>query len=302
MKYLVTGGAGFIGSNIVKKLINLGHSVAVIDNESATSHDNFYYVDGATYYKYDVKDYVMCSDVFKKHKFDYVLHLAAEARVQNCVNDPVLAFETNVQGTVIMLELCKKYEVKKLILSSTSAIYGLKNTGSLDEKMEPDCLNAYSLSKLLAENICKLYSSKLYNVDTVCFRYFNVYGPNQTTRGNYASVTGIFKRQKDSGENITVIGDGEQTRDYIHVDDIADANIMACEYPYKLNGETINVGTGKNYSVNWIANSIKSDKQKIINLPERLGEARHTVANILKIKNILNWKPKIEFDVWIKTQ
>jgi nucleoside-diphosphate-sugar epimerase len=301
MKYLITGGAGFIGSNIVKKLLNLGHSVVVIDNESSTSHDNFYYVNGATYYKYDVKDYTMCSEVFNKHKFDYVLHLAAEARVQNCVNNPALAFETNVQGTVIMLELCKKYEVKKLILSSTSAIYGLKNTGILNEKMEPDCLNAYSLSKFMAENVCKLYS-KMCKVDTVCFRYFNVYGPNQTTRGTYASVTGIFKRQKDLEENITVIGDGEQTRDYIHVDDIVDANIIACEYPYKLNGEVINVGTGKNYSVNWIANAIQPDKQKIINLPERIGEARHTIADISKIQNILNWKPKIKFEDWIKTQ
>lgn len=301
MNYLITGGAGFIGSNIVKKLLELGHTVVVIDNETATAHDNFYHINGATYFKHDVKDYTLCSDVFKKYNFDYVLHLAAEARVQNCVNDPSLAFETNIQGTVVMLELCKKYKVKKLILSSTSAIYGLKNTGKLNENMEPDCLNAYSLSKLTAEKICQLYG-KMYDVDTVCFRYFNVYGPNQSTKGPYASVTGIFKRQKDNGETLTVVGDGEQTRDYIHAQDIAKANIMACEYPYRLNGEVMNVGTGKNYSVNWVARQIQPDKQKIINLPERKGEARHTVADISKIQNILKWEPDIDFSEWIKTQ
>ena len=151
MKYLVTGGCGFIGSNLVKHLLQLGHSVAVVDNLSSDAHDEFYYETGATYYNYNVTDYMLCSDVFKRHQFDAVFHLAAEARIQNCIEDPTLAFETNFMGTATMLALCKKHNVKRLVLSSTSAIYGLKNSGLLDEGMSADCLNAYSLSKFQAD-------------------------------------------------------------------------------------------------------------------------------------------------------
>ncbi len=295
MKYLVTGGCGFIGSNIVKHLLSLGHAVVVIDNLSSDAHDEFYYEEGATYYQYNVTDYIMCSDVFKRHNFDAVFHLAAEARIQNCIEDPTLAFDTNFMGTATMLALCKKHKVKRLVLSSTSAIYGLKNSGLLNETMSPDCLNAYSLSKYQAEALCKMYS-EMYGVDTVCLRYFNVYGPRQPKKGPYAPVIGIFSRQLKSKEPLTIIGDGEQTRDYVHVDDIVKANVMAATHETALNGEIFNVGTGNQYSVNQIARRLSSSLKY---LPARKGEARHTQADITKIKNYFGWKPSIQLLEWL---
>jgi nucleoside-diphosphate-sugar epimerase len=295
MNYIVTGGCGFIGSNIVKRLVEEKHNVAVIDNLSSDAHDEFYYVDGATYYNWNVTDYVMCSEVFKRHSPDYVLHLAAEARIQNCIEDPTLAFETNFMGTQTMLALCKKYNVKRFVLSTTSAIYGLKNCGLLQEDMAPDCLNAYSLSKYQAEQACKLYSD-MYSVDTVCLRYFNVYGPQQPKKGPYAPVIGIFSRQLAAGEALTVVGDGEQTRDYVHVSDVVEANIMAATHESPLSAQVFNVGTGNFYSVNQIARKL-SDKIKY--LPPRKGEARHTQADITKIKNYFGWKPKIQLMEWL---
>jgi UDP-glucose 4-epimerase len=295
MKYLITGGCGFIGSNIVKRLIDEKHTVVVIDNLSSDAHDEFYYVDGATYYNWNVTDYVMCSEVFKRHAPDYVLHLAAEARIQNCIEDPTLAFETNFMGTQTMLALCKKYNVKRFVLSTTSAIYGLKNSGLLHEDMSPDCLNAYSLSKYQAEQACKLYSD-MYSVDSVCLRYFNVYGPNQPKKGPYAPVIGIFSRQLASGEALTVVGDGEQTRDYVHVSDVVEANIMAATHESPLHAKVFNVGTGNSYSVNQIARKL-SDKIKY--LPPRQGEARYTQADIAQIKNYFGWKPKIQLMEWL---
>jgi len=295
MKYLITGGCGFIGSNIALRLTQEGHSVIVIDNLSSDAHDEFYYNNDAVYYNWNVTDYTMCSDVFKKHKPDYVLHLAAEARIQNCIEDPSLAFETNLLGTQTILELSKKHNVKRFVLSTTSAIYGLKNTGLLDETMSPDCLNAYSLSKYQAEQICKLYS-EMYNLDTVCLRYFNVYGPHQPKKGPYAPVIGVFSRQLLAGEPLTVIGDGEQTRDYVHVSDVVSANIMASVHETPLVGQIFNVGTGNSYSVNQIARKLSN---KIKYLPPRKSEARHTQANITKIKNYFGWKPKIQLMEWL---
>ena len=298
MNYLITGGCGFIGSNIVNRLINDGHKVTVIDNLSSDAHDEFYYNFKASYYHYSVSDYGQCADVFNRTKPDYVLHLAAEARIQNCIEDPTKAYETNLMGTLNMLALCKKYGVKRLVLSTTSAIYGLKNTGPLHEEMSPDCLNSYSLSKWNAEYACKMYSS-MYGVDTVCLRYFNVYGPNQPKKGPYAPVIGVFNRQKEAGQPLTVVGDGDQTRDYVHVYDVVAANITACNYPELLRGEVYNVGTGKNYSVNWIAGVIQKDLTKITHIPPRTGEARDTIANIAKIQNKLGWSPSINLESWM---
>ena len=298
MNCLVTGGAGFIGSNLVDRLLLEGHVVTVIDNESSDAHDTFYWNDKTNNYKYDVSDYVMCSDVFKRHKPDIIFHLAAEARIQNCLHDPVKAYETNLIGTLNMLQLCKKHNVKRLVLSTTSAIYGLKNTGPLVETMEPDCLNSYSTSKHAAEQACKLYSNS-YGVDTVCLRYFNVYGPRQPKKGQYAPVIGVFKRQKENGEPLTVVGDGEQTRDYVHVKDIVQANLLAATHQTNLNGEIFNVGTGKNYSVNWIAKTIQKDINKILHIPPRDGEARHTLANYQNINNVFGWTPSMDLSDYL---
>ena len=308
MKYLVTGGAGFIGSNLVNRLILDGHDVTVIDNESSDAHEQFYWNEKANNYKYNICDYVMCSDVFKRHKPDVVFHIAAEARIQPCIEDPLKAVETNVIGTTTILELCRKHNVKRLVYSSTSSAYGLKNNPPLKEDMVNDCLNPYSVSKTGGEEMCKMYS-KLFGLQTVIFRYFNVYGERQPLKGQYAPVIGIFQRQKAAGESLTIVGDGNQRRDFTHVSDVVSANILAANkefdewqiedtkqsiYEY---GQVYNVGTGKNYSINEIAKMIGGN---IVHIPPRRGEATITLADISKIKKHIGWEPKIELVNWIK--
>lgn len=288
MKYLITGGCGFIGSHAVDFLIDLGHDVVVIDNLSG---DTKHYNDKAKYYEYNINDYTMCSDVFKKHSPDYVLHFAAEAKIQSCINDPLKAFETNSAGTLTMLELSKKYHIKKMVLSSTSAIYGNRNEQI--ETQEPDCLNPYALSKLQAEQYCKLYGI-LYNQQSICLRYFNVYGPRNPIFGQYAPVIGIFTKQKQNNENLTIVGDGEQTRDFIHVQDIIKANYYACNSDKQFYGDVFNVGTGVAYTINQIASKIEFNKNKHKYLPPRVGECRNSKANINKIISCFAWKPSID--------
>lgn len=287
MKVLITGGCGFIGSNLVDCLINKNHDVVVIDNLSSDAHDQFYYNDNATYYHYNINDYVMCSQVFERHRPDVVFHLAAEARIQNCINDPTLCMETNVMGTQILLSLSVKHGINRLVFMSTSAIYGLKANSIQKETDEVDCLNPYSLSKWFGENLCKIYS-KNYGLDTVCFRGFNIYGNRQPTKGQYAPVIGIFQRQKQAGEALTIVGDGEQRRDFVHVSDVCRALIAGGFSKEAQNGEVYNLGTGKNYSVNEISKIIGG---KTINLPTRSGEARVTLADISKISSKLKWTP-----------
>jgi UDP-glucose 4-epimerase len=305
---LVTGGAGFIGSNLVDTLLNEGHRVVVIDNESSDAHDQFYWNSNAINYKYDICNYSECETVFAKHKFDYVFHIAAEARIQPCIINPLKAVQANVVGTANMLELSRKFNVKRFMYSSTSSAYGLKNSCPLSEDMSNDCLNPYSVSKVSGEELCKMYSS-LYNLETVIFRYFNVYGERQPLKGQYAPVIGIFQRQKKNNEPLTIVGDGEQRRDFTHVLDVVKANILAAtkkfdewqtdntkNYFYNF-GQIYNVGTGKNYSVNEIANMIGGPTT---NIPARAGEARVTLANISKIKNHIGWTPAVNLKEWLQ--
>ena len=308
MKCLVTGGAGFIGSNLVDELLKQGNEVTVIDNESSDAHDSFYWNSLANNYKYNICDYVMCSDVFKKHQPDIVFHIAAEARIQPCIENPLKAVESNVVGTATILELCRKYNVKRVMYSSTSSAYGLKNSCPLSEEMPNDCLNPYSVSKTAGEELCKMYT-KLYNIETVIFRYFNVYGERQPLKGQYAPVIGIFQRQKNSGEVMTIVGDGEQRRDFTHVLDVVNANILAANKifnKWQINGteqklytfgQIYNVGTGKNYSINEIAQMIGGET---INIPSRPGEAKITLANISKIQREIGWIPKIKLKEWLQ--
>lgn len=308
MKCLVTGGAGFIGSNLVDALLEQGHVVTVIDNESSDAHDQFYWNDGANNYKYDICDYVSCSEVFEKHSPEVVFHIAAEARIQPCIANPLKAVNSNVVGTATILELCRKHGVRRVMYSSTSSAYGLKNPCPLSEDMPNDCLNPYSVSKVAGEELCKMYSS-LYDLETVIFRYFNVYGERQPLKGQYAPVIGIFQRQKQNGEPVTIVGDGEQRRDFTHVSDVVSANILAATkfFPkwitknteqkiYKF-GQIYNIGTGKNYSINEIAKLISDN---VIYIPPRPGESRITLADNSKAQNELGWNPKVILEKWLK--
>jgi len=305
MKVIVTGGAGFIGSNIVDTLIELNHDVIVIDNESAICHEQFYYNNKAKNYKFDICDYDNIRPLFEG--VDYVFHLAAEARIQPSLLNPILTVKTNALGTSTILQCSREANVKRVIYSSTSSAYGRRYTDNLKEglleDLEVDCLTPYSISKVNGEKMCKLYSS-LFGLDTVTLRYFNVYGHREPTKGQYAPVIGLFLKQIDECKPMTIIGDGKQRRDFTNIKDVVKANIKCMMSETKLNGEIINIGTGKNYSIIEIAKLItiakgKEYEENVIHLPERKGESRITLANIQKAKRLLNWEPTVNLKEYI---
>tara|TARA_R100001509_G_scaffold159601_1_gene126261 strand:+ start:486 stop:1379 length:894 start_codon:yes stop_codon:yes gene_type:complete len=294
MRCLVTGGAGFIGSNIVDELISNGNQVVVIDNESADENDKFYWNDKAENHKYDICDYKKIKPLFKD--VDYVFHLAAQSRIQPAVKNPIKTVKVNCEGTTNVLQASRENKIKKVIYSSTSACYGLANTPPLHENMDTDCLNPYSVTKVGGEEICRMYT-KLFGLKTVTFRYFNVYGDRQPTKGQYAPVIGLFKKQKENGEPMTVVGDGLQTRDYTNVKDVVRANILAALNENVGNGEIINIGVGKSYSV---LDLVKMIGGEFVHIPPRVGESRHTLANIERARILLNWNPEINLETWLE--
>ena len=297
MRSLVTGGAGFIGSNLVDGLLGLGHEVIVIDNEYSDAHDHFYWNDYTENYKYDIRDYEKTRPLYDG--VDYVFHVAAEARIQPAILNPVEAVSINSVGTCTVLQCAREAGVKKLMYSSTSAGYGMNSQPNVETQPD-DCLNTYSISKVNGEKLCKMYTD-LFDLDTVIFRYFNVYGERQPIRGQYAPVIGIFLRQLEAGQPLTIVGDGEQRRDFTYVKDIVNANIMAAlsNADKEAYGQVYNVGSGVNYSVNEVAEMISN---KIKYIPRRLGEARISLANVDKIYKTFAWKPQQNLRKWVKKQ
>jgi len=295
MKCLVTGGAGFIGSNLVDHLLENGHQVIVVDNESANSHDEYYWNSSADNYKFDIGMNNLDKLVDVCEGVDCIFHLASDVSISYCIEKPANSFMNNVGATSAVLEAARLSKVKKVIFSSTAAIYGLADKICL-ETDKPDPLNSYSVSKLSGEHLMKMYND-LYNVKTVILRYFNVYGPRQPKSGQYAPVIGIFSRQKKEGKTLTVVGDGRQTRDFIHVSDIAAANLTVAEKDVDLYGQIYNVGTGKASSIKVIAQMISD---KIDYIPPRPAEARQSLANVSKIKSAYGWKSEINLQEWIK--
>ena len=294
MKSLVTGGAGFIGSNLVDRLIEIGHEVIVIDNEYSDVHDQFYWYNEAQNYKYDIRDYEKTRPLYDG--VDYVFHIAAEARIQPAIQNPIEAVSINSVGTCTVLQCAREAGVKRLMYSSTSSGYGMNDSPNVETQPD-DCLNPYSVSKVNGEKLCKMYTS-LYGLPTICFRYFNVYGERQPLRGQYAPVIGIFLRQRASGEPLTIVGDGNQRRDFTHVSDVVKANVMsAISNPdSEAFGQVYNVGTGTNHSINQIARMISDN---VINLPPRSGESRITLANNKKINKTFGWNPSVKLEEWI---
>jgi UDP-glucose 4-epimerase len=294
MKSLVTGGAGFIGSHIVDALISIGHEVIVIDNESSTVHDNFYYNDNAVYSLNDIADYEATRHLYDG--VDYVFHCAAESRIQPAIQNPLLAIKTNTLGTGTVLQCAREAGVKKVMYSSTSSGYGLVNEPPLDETMPDDCLNPYSVSKVAGEKLCMMYD-KLFGLNVVIFRYFNVYGPREPLKGPYAPVVGLFLRQKRAQQPLTIVPDGHQRRDFTHVNDVVKANLLAMSSD--VHQELFNIGTGTNHSVLELADMISEDH---VMIEPRIGEARVTLANNSKARELLNWKPDYDIRDYVKEQ
>jgi len=294
MRALVTGGSGFIGSHLVDELIKQGHEVCVLDDRTADS-ERFHQNEKAVYAKQDISNYQR-TRVFYSNT-DVVFHLAAESRIGPAIENPIAAVQKNVQGTCTVLQCAREGGVKKVIYSSTSSGYG-NNPFPNIETQPDDCLNPYSVTKVAGEKLCKMYT-ELFGLKTITFRYFNVYGDRAPRKGQYAPVIGIFYRQKAAGEALTIVGDGEQRRDFVHVSDVVRANIAAATTAVddKSYGKVYNVGSGKNYSVNEIAGWI-SDKQEHID--PREGEVRVSLAHIDRIKNTFGWEPQVDLEEWVR--
>jgi UDP-glucose 4-epimerase len=293
MKSLVTGGAGFIGSNLVDRLISLGHEVICIDNESAECHETFYWNDKAQNYKYDICNYEDIKDLFVG--VDNVFHVASDARIQPAILNPRKSIESNAVGTANILELSRVNNVKRFIYSSTSSAYGKKSSIPNIETQPSDPLTPYSTAKVFGENLARVYYN-LYGLETVSLRYFNVYGNRQPLKGQYAPVIGLFMKQHGEGKPLTVVGDGSQRRDFTHISDVIDANIIASGLTSGF-GEVYNIGFGSNYSILDLANSISNDVKFI---PPRVGEVQETLASNQKFKDLTGWMPKVSLMEWIQ--
>ena len=227
---------------------------------------------------------------------DVVFHMACLARVQPSIENPIEYHNVNINGTLNMLDVCRKYGVKRFIFSSSSSVYGDVEEKDLptseNSKLNP--MSPYALHKLVGEQYCKLYS-ELYQLETVSLRYFNVYGDRQRTEGAYCLVMGVFAQQRLNGKPMTIRGDGEQRRDFTHVDDVVDANVRCMDYPLELNGDVFNIGNGDNKSVNDIADLIGGDRINV----EPVIEPRETLADNSEVKKVLQWKPSGDLEKWI---
>ena len=290
MKALVTGGAGFIGSHIVDALIARGDEVICVDDKSAPQNDQFYWNDAATNIAADIRD--LHESLY--HGVDVVFHLAARSRIQPTVNNPSECFSVNVLGTQRVLDCSRLAGVKRVVYSASSSYYGHASKPPFLEYAPKGCATPYSLSKWQGEEVCDLYT-KLYGLSTVSLRYFNVYGPREPLKGEYAPVMGLFKRQRGAGQPMTIVGDGKQRRDFTHISDAVQANLLAAE---KL-GVTgpINIGTGKNYSINDLAVMIGGDR---LYISDRVGETRETLANNMRAREELGWSPKVNLEDYLR--
>ncbi len=289
-RYIVTGGAGFIGSHLTDRLIALGHQVTVLDNLLLGKREFVH--SAADFHEVDIRDAEAITPLFVGA--EGVFHLAADPRLTLSVEHPLETHAVNVTGTLNVLCAAKEAGVKKVVFTSTCAVYGDQPL-PVSEAAVPHPLSPYSLHKLMGEQYCRLFSS-LYNLPTVCLRYFNVFGPRKTVEGGYPMVIPVFLRARQEGKPLTIVGDGEQTRDYVHVSDVVEANLKAFQSALG-NGEAINIGSGRQVSVREIARLIGGEE---VTLPLRAGEMRFIEADTTKAKQLLGWESQVVFEEGIR--
>jgi nucleoside-diphosphate-sugar epimerase len=286
---LVTGSAGFIGGHLTDELLNK-YRVIGVDNmssglnstlDSHIGHENFIPA------LYDITSDNL-ERIFQSYKVKYVFHLAAKPGVAPSVSAPVFSDFVNINGTVRMLELSRKYQVERLIFSSSSSIYGGSNGAPNCEHDTPAPKSPYALQKMVGEQYCKLYAAEM-GLDTACLRYFNVIGPRQRSDSAYAAVLPAFSTCKRNNVRPIIYGDGTQSRDFAPVESVVAANILAAEYSEKLNGEAFNVARGENMSLLQLCEILDLKPPKFEN--ERDGDVKHSLADISKIKSILGYQP-----------
>jgi len=292
-RFLLTGGAGFIGSHIVKRLVGEGAVVRVVDNLSTgqvARLDNLRC--SIEYVEADLADNLVSDEVVKD--VDYVLHQAAVPSVQRSVCDPVGTNRANVTATLNPLESCRKAKVRRFVYAASSSAYGDTEVLPKSEEMPPNPLSPYALQKLAGEHYCKLYYS-LYGLETVCLRYFNVFGPGQDPHSEYSAVIPKFISKLLINEPITVYGDGEQSRDFTYVENVVDANLLALQAT-KACGKVLNVGCGERITLNTLIQlleEIVGVKAKVSYSASKPGDVRHSLADINLARRLLEYEPKV---------
>ena len=284
MKALVTGGVGFVGTNLIKRLLKDGHEVVSIDNYSTGYKENEQ--DGCEYHDFNLQ-YIYDFDSFVK-KPDVVFHLAALARIQPSIKDPTTAIQNNFDSTLNILEWARKDNVPVVFAGSSSFHHGLWGS-------------PYAWSKHAGEQLCKLYSN-VYDLSTIICRFYNVYGPHQLEEGTYATVLGIFEKQYREGKPLTVTGDGQQRRDFTHIEDIVDGLIKCMEAMHgavdmRYAGEIFELGRGVNFSIKEIAEMFGTEIEYI---PKRPGEYDVTLCDYTKANQYLGWTPTKNINDYIK--
>lgn len=297
-KIIVTGGAGFIGSHLVDRLVELGHQIIVIDDLSTGKLENL----NKSKNKIVVLKQNLQSDrAFLKGKSkllsgtDFIYHTAALARIERSINDPVGTHSANVNGTLAALELGKSLKVKKLIFTSTSSVYGIQKKLPLEESLIPNPQNPYAMQKLMAEYYCQLFA-KLYNLPIIIFRLFNVYGSRMSSSDGYKLVLTKWLEQIKNNQPLSIFGSGEQTRDFTYISDVVEGLIKGLKLKSN-NYEIINLGYGRQISVKYLAGLFKHPTRRF---PERKYEEKYKQADISKAKRLLNWKPKVSIEEGIK--
>jgi nucleoside-diphosphate-sugar epimerase len=292
-RFLITGGAGFIGSHIVKRLVGEGAVVRVVDNLStgqiARLEDLRCSIE---YVEADLADNLVSDEVVKD--VDYVLHQAAIPSVQRSVRDPIGTNRANVTATLNLLESCRKTGIRRFVYAASSSAYGNTEVLPKSEEMPPNPLSPYALQKLAGEHYCKLYYS-LYGLETVCLRYFNVFGPGQDPHSEYSAVIPKFISKLLINEPITVYGDGEQSRDFTYVENVVDANLLALQAT-KAFGKVLNVGCGERITLNTLIQlleEIVGVKAKVSYSASKPGDVRHSLADINLAQRLLEYEPKV---------
>lgn len=287
-KAVVTGGAGFVGSHIVRELVAQGYETHVIDNYAAGKFPERF-SEKATYHEGDIRDTELLNTVCKGA--DLVFHTAALPRVQFSIEFPEETTNVNIDGTVSVLNAAQKAGVKRVVYSASSSAYGDQDTLPLVETMRPMPMSPYALQKYFGEEACKVWNV-IHGLETVSLRYFNVYGPQADPHGAYALVIAKFIEQRKNGQPLTITGTGENTRDYTHVSDIVRANLLAATSDKVGKGEVFNLGGGRNVSVLEIAELIGGD---VVHVEARL-EPKDTLADTTKARDFLGWQPKVSIE------
>ena len=291
MAYLVTGGAGFIGSHITEELIKRGDDVVILDNMYSGRQVNLAANPKAVFVEGSIMDTDVLDSICTEYNIEGIFHLAAVASVQKSIENPILVHDVNVTGTLNVLEAARKHGVRKVVLSASAAAYGDNPVFPKREDMLPEPLSPYAVSKIASEMYCKTYA-ELYDIQTVSLRYFNVFGPRQDPNGEYAAVIPKFTEKICAGESPTVFGDGEQTRDFVFVKDVARANILAMDSDVC---GLFNIGTGVQTSLNDLAKMIMDAAGISVSMKyeaAREGDVRYSVADISKAERELGYKPE----------